>query len=191
MAILDHAYTQFLSELNLNDIKDTKIIIDVSNWSDTTNNSNNKQRVSNAEKLANLVKKYEKINVVKGFNLINAYSMLNNNNLIPKDGIMDKIPIASDDQDSKELTKKLCNRLGFEGVDIGPLRNALLLEKSNIKTFEEWKYPFLLSSLFFAFNFVWIFTIYFYFPKGFTSLFIHIFVTFVLILFHFKIATYI
>jgi predicted dinucleotide-binding enzyme/DMSO/TMAO reductase YedYZ heme-binding membrane subunit len=148
----DHVYQQFASQLNLNEAKSKKIIIEVSNSADESDQSN-------AERLAAIFKKHSNVQVVKGFNLINAFSLISNQTLD------DKIPIAGNDQEAKELVINLCSKLGFSGVDVGPLKNARRLEQANRNTFEEWKLPFLNSAIFLVFNFGWIFLIYFYFPK--------------------------
>jgi predicted dinucleotide-binding enzyme/DMSO/TMAO reductase YedYZ heme-binding membrane subunit len=153
LAISDDAYDDFADQINQID-STKKIIIDLSNLSNPNVNSN----ISNAEKLSKLLA--NKHIIVKAFNQINAFSIAEYSQQN-----IDKISIAGDDLESKELLKLLCSKLGFIGVDIGPLKNALQLEQSNIKTFEEWKSPFLNSSLFLLFNFIWIFLIYFYFPK--------------------------
>jgi predicted dinucleotide-binding enzyme len=180
LALSAKNYEQFVNEINLNenetslndsnfvvDLKKSKIIIELSNLSDEKN-----EQISNAEKLENLIKYntvtkndnlLSNIRIVKGFNLVNAYTM--SANYSEKKGNTETIPIAGNDKVSKEEIIKLANRIGFQGIDIGPLKNSLQLELSNIKTFNEWHYPIILTALFVLFNLIWVFFWYYFFPK--------------------------
>lgn len=155
LAISDEAYEEFASQIKRIE-SDKKIIIDLSNLSDSNNNT----KISNAERLKNMLAEHKNVEIVKAFNQINAYSIMQYNQQN-----IDKVSIAGDNLESKEMVKMLCSKLGFIGYDVGPLTNALQLEQSNKKTFDEWTSPFFNSSVFLLFNFIWIFLIYFYFPK--------------------------
>jgi len=43
-------------------------------------------------------------------------------------GVRQALPIAGDDAEAKRVVQDLATELGFEGVDVGPLRNARYLE---------------------------------------------------------------
>jgi predicted dinucleotide-binding enzyme/DMSO/TMAO reductase YedYZ heme-binding membrane subunit len=165
----DDVYESVTNELIKSTSKGSnKTIIELSNLNDDIRNP----KTSNAERLDEKIKSklYKSginnatINTVKGFNLVNAYSMSSAGYAEIK-GSVESIPLAGDDLRSKEQVIKLCSRIGFQGVDVGGLKNALELELSNRSTFSEWYYPSVLSLAFFLFNFVWIFAIYYLFPK--------------------------
>ncbi len=80
-------------------------------------------------------------------------------------GSIETVPIAGDDPESKDDVKKLCSKIGFQGLEVGSLKNAYKLERSNDSTFNEWKYPSLICILFLIINFCWTFAMYFFFPK--------------------------
>lgn len=181
LAISANNYENFIAEINLNenetslndsnvvvDLKAGKIIIELSNLSDETQN----QAISNAEKLDNLIKSnllsknnslFSNIHVVKGFNLVNAYTMSVDHG--EKKGNSETVPIAGNDLSSKDQVIKLANRIGFQGIDVGLLKNSLKLELSNKKTFDDWHYPIIWTALFVLFNLIWVFIMYFFFPK--------------------------
>jgi metalloreductase STEAP3 len=160
-------YESVIDEMLKNGNSNEKILIDVSNLTD--NFKNELKNESNAERLQSLIqvkikvfnKKNFKLNVVKGFNLVNAYSMGANE----IKGNIETIPIAGDDFESKNYVAKLCNKIGYQVNDVGGLKKSLDLEISNKKTFEDWYYPSIMSILFVLINFVWVFWIYFWFPK--------------------------
>lgn len=166
---------------NSTTINKSKIVIDISNRLE--NEKLNQIKVSNAQKLSNLftdklkesnISNY-KINVVKGFNLINAYSLSSfidtsgQKNFYDKNDLVNTnliVPLCGDDTNSKQMIMDLCNKIGLHAYDLGSLKGAALkLELSNKHTFDSWYYPSIYSMLFFAFNFTWIFLIYYIFPK--------------------------
>ena len=75
------------------------------------------------------------------------------------------VPIAGDDVTSKDLVIKLACKMGFQGVDIGPLKNSLQLEFQNKRIFHDWFFPVIITALFVLFNYIWVFFMYFHFPK--------------------------
>jgi metalloreductase STEAP3 len=144
----------------------SKIIIDVSNLLDK------KSKISNAEKLNHLFKSkiseqqapfYYDLNIVKGFNQVNAYSM--GSDQTEKKGNVEIVSIAGDDAQSKDQVVKFSSKIGFQACDVGPLRNALELELANQRTFPDWLYPSILCIAYSMFNFLFVFTFYYFFPK--------------------------
>ena len=154
--ILNETFTDLNSEI-LNKI----IIVEISNKSKDAKENNSNVEIFNEI----LSQKFSiKANVVKGFNVINAYSMGVDSTQIQ--GSVKSVQICSDDFESKQKVIQLCTKIGFNGLDFGPLQNARTLENSNLIAFPDWYYPSVLSLLFLAFNFVWVFFLYFYFPKN-------------------------
>ncbi len=96
---------------------------------------------------------------------MNAYSMSMNYGEKKGNSGGELVPIAGDDVTSKDLVIKLACKMGFQGVDIGPLRNSLQLELQNKKTFQDWFFPVIITAIFVLFNYIWVFFMYFYFPK--------------------------
>jgi len=137
----------------------TRILIDVSNWTESN------QKRSNAEQLEEVLAKrnIKTFKVLKAFNSINAYTM--GSGFYDQKGGQETVQIAGDCQESKDYLSKFCNRIGFNAVDAGPLSSAFKMEQSNQETFKEWQSPSFVSLLFLLFNFVWIFIHYFIFPK--------------------------
>jgi len=76
---------------------------------------------SNAERIARLARGAE---VVKAFSTLGAETMLD-----PRlaEGPV-TIPIVGDDRAAKEVVAKLAREIGLEGVDVGPLRHARIIE---------------------------------------------------------------
>lgn len=157
---------EFIQSLRFKSLDKRKVLVDVSN---SVSLKSKQTKISNAEKLKNCLEakltelnvKHLPISVVKGFNLMNAYSMSSNE----IKGNIETIPIAGNDSESKDDVKKLCSQIGFQGLDVGSLKNAYKLERSNDSTFNEWKYPSLICILFLITNFCWTFAMYYFFPK--------------------------
>lgn len=149
---------QLLNKLNLK--SKAKILVELSNpW------QLDKSMISNAEKLSAMLKTNSSIEIVKAFNSVSAYSMESTSFSEQKQTI-ETIPLASDSTEAKEHLKKLCNQIGYQAYDAGSLRAASFkLEQINGETFAGWLVPSIITLLFVAFNFVWIFFWYFWFPK--------------------------
>lgn len=176
VAAEDSIYENIAEEIVKNSTdKKPKIVIDISNLLDTVDNSQIKE--SNAKKLNQYFqaklkqhkKSEQKISVIKAFNLINSYSFSSFLDSDDKSNLTSldlTVPIAGDDQKEKQKVIDFCASIGLRAYDIGDLeKGALKLELSNKQTFADWQSPSLWSFLFFIFNFVWIFIIYFLFPK--------------------------
>lgn len=155
--------SNFKSEINESQSDKPIILVELSNYNEKV-----KSKESNAEKLDNLIKtncKNQTVNIVKAFNLLDAYSM-GSLDIEQKGSNETIIPICGDSLQAKEIIALLCNRLNFKANDIGLLKkNALYLERLNHNTFNDWKSPSLISASFVAFNFVWVYVWYYYFPK--------------------------
>lgn len=155
--------------------KNPRILIEISNLSDSIDLKNLKE--SNAKKLNELFKsKIElhnkqdvRISIVKAFNLINSYSFSSFLDENEKSSLISSdlaVPIAGDDEISKQKIINFCSKIGLRGFDLGDLeKGALKLELSNKQTFSNWKLPSLLSILFLIFNFVWTTVLYYFFSK--------------------------
>lgn len=163
-------FAEKISELLANSSQPTnKILVEISNSNDFN------KKISNAERLQNLfneklsVKSSTiKINVIKAFNLINAYSLSSTYDSPTKANLANlefRVPIAGDTMQAKKKLIDLCADVGILAYDYGDLQDSFSLEKVNSTTFLEWKEPSLISFGFFAFNLIWVFLIYFYFPK--------------------------
>lgn len=165
------SFTEKISELIAkSDQATNKIIVEISNSSNDQSN-----QISNAERLQNLFKdklneksKNSEINVIKAFNLINAYSLSSSFASPTKANLANvefRVPVAGDSMIAKQKLIDLCSQVGILAYDYGNLQDSFTLEKANSSTFSEWKIPSLISFGFLAFNFIWVFLIYFYFPK--------------------------
>ncbi|CAF0821187.1 unnamed protein product [Brachionus calyciflorus] len=168
--VYENFVSKIVQHLSKEKLLKPKIIIEISNQSTDFQN-----KISNAERLENLFRErlsenslQSKISIVKAFNLVNAYALStfvdepSKNNL---SNLEFRIPIAGSDEKSKEFVRNLLSQIGIEAYDYGDLEDALELEQVNMTTFHEWKLPSLISFGFLLFNFIWIFLIYFYFPK--------------------------
>ncbi|RNA19612.1 Metalloreductase STEAP2 [Brachionus plicatilis] len=168
-AIYENFAEKICQLLSRSNKQTSKIIVEISNWTDKN------QQISNAERLQNLFKDkldeksiLSKINVIKAFNLINAYSLSNPFESPTKANLANlefRVPVAGDSEQAKQKLIDLCAQVGILAYNYGDLQDSLQLEKTNSTTFSEWKIPSLISFGFLAFNFIWVFLIYFYFPK--------------------------
>ncbi len=97
---------------------------------------------SNAERIQNLAPNAK---VVKAFSTISADTMIN-------PGLVDHpltIPLVGNDPEAKAVVAELCEALGFETLDFGPIRYAHVVEglyllRVNARLYDEyfeWSYP--------------------------------------------------
>ena len=97
---------------------------------------------SNAERIQNLV---PNARVVKAFSTISADTMIN-------PGLVDHpltMPLVGNDPEAKAVVAELCEALGFETLDFGPVRYAHIVEglyllRINARRYDEyfeWNYP--------------------------------------------------
>ena len=97
---------------------------------------------SNAERIQNLV---PNARVVKAFSTISADTMID-------PGLVDHpltIPLVGNDPEAKAVVAEICEALGFETLDFGPVRYAHIVEglyllRINARRYDEyfeWNYP--------------------------------------------------
>jgi predicted dinucleotide-binding enzyme len=97
---------------------------------------------SNAERIQNLA---PAARVVKAFNTISAETMIDPGSL----GYPVTIPLVGNDAAAKAVVAEICEALGFETLDFGPVRYAHILEglyllRANSRLYDqffEWSYP--------------------------------------------------
>ncbi len=97
---------------------------------------------SNAERIQNLA---PDARVVKAFNPISVNTMIDPSVL----GFPVTIPLVGNDAEAKAVVAELCEALGFETLDFGPVRYAHILEglyllRANSRLYDqhfEWSFP--------------------------------------------------
>jgi metalloreductase STEAP2 len=154
-------------ELSNSNLVNEKVIIDISNVKDERERLSEVE--SNAEILDNLFaiqnNKVFDLNVVKGFNLLSAYKLTEDlNNLASYS--QSSVPIAGNSSDAKKEAISLCNKIGLQAYDFGPLSNSRTLENANLKTFPEWLWTSVFSICYFLFQASWIFAYSPFYPRN-------------------------